>query len=139
MALNLAQFPSDGCFPFRSKRKKKSLAKCFCHLQRCCRSRLPSEVTRPVLSLLWLPQISNSTDSDCTPKLFVISSKVRGTIPALVSALSPAGPAPGRPASENVLKVVVDSADESHAWEGWAVSVRDVGAPCSCRSHSCHT
>lgn len=49
-------------------------------VRRCTLSPLFSEITRiPVLSLsLLLLQISNSSDSECTPKLFVVSSKVRG-------------------------------------------------------------
>lgn len=55
-------------------------AQCFCHVQQHCRSHLLSEITLRFLSLFL--QISNSTDSDCIPKVFVISSKVRAwTLP----------------------------------------------------------
>lgn len=53
-----------------------------------------------------------------------LSSPVRYGVRFLLSSLH----FRGRAASENVLKVVVDSADESHAWEGWAVSIRSVRA-----------
>lgn len=60
------------------------LSQCFCHLQQHCRSHLLSETTLRLLSLFL--QISNSTDSDCAPKIFVISTKVRMN-PALLSVL----------------------------------------------------
>lgn len=68
--------------------------------------------------------MANSTDADCTPKLFVISSKVLSAIPAQVCAW-PAGPA-----SENLLKVAVDSVDKSHGC--LALYARSVAALCSC-------
>lgn len=85
IALNLAQFPSNGCFPFPLLKEPVEMLLPFAAVLQN-----PSPLrSNPALSSLsfWLLQISNSTDSDCTPKLFVLSSKVRSSIPALVSAL----------------------------------------------------
>ncbi|CAG10541.1 unnamed protein product, partial [Tetraodon nigroviridis] len=63
---------------------------------------LPKNVTTVFNEL----QMSNSTDWDCTAKLFVISSKVLSTVPAPVPAL---GLQSCQAASESLLKVAGDS------------------------------
>lgn len=131
IALNLARFPSNGCVPFRSRK----LAECFCHLQRCCRNHLPSELTLPVLSpcLCRYPIPLTQTVHPNS-----LSSPVRYWVRFLLLSLRFAC-GTCQAASENVSKVAVDSVDKSHACESLALYIRNVSALCSCRSHLCHT